>query len=88
MARSRIASAAAPALPFRHGNTCQAGGGVAEYLKPIGFWSYTRSDDTGARGRLGQLRLLLAHALQLRIGREPKVHIFQDVAAIPTVRTG
>jgi len=58
-------------------------GGVAEYLKPIGFWSYTSSDDTASGGRLSQLRLLLADALQLRIGRNPKVHIFQDVATIP-----
>jgi len=29
------------------------------------------------------LRLLLGHALQSRIGRAPKVHIFQDVAASP-----
>ncbi len=56
---------------------------MTEYLKPIGFWSHTSSDDMAARGRLSQLRLLLAHALQLRIGREPKVNIFQDVAAIP-----
>ena len=56
---------------------------MAEYLKLIGFWSYTSSDDTASGGRRRQLRLLLAAALQLRIGRNPKVHIFQDVAAIP-----
>jgi sulfatase modifying factor 1 len=52
-------------------------------LKPTGFWSYTSSDDTASRGRLSQLRRLLADELQLKIGRTPKVHIFQDVAAIP-----
>ncbi len=51
-------------------------------LKPTGFWSYAASDDASSRGRLGQLRTLLADALQSNIGR-PKVHIFQDVAAIP-----
>jgi F-box protein 11 len=56
---------------------------VADYLKPIGFWSYTSSDDIASGGRLSQLRLVLAQHLQLRIGREPKVYIFQDVAAIP-----
>jgi len=56
---------------------------VTEPLKPTGFWSYTSADDTASRGRLSQLRRLLADALQLRIGRTPKVHIFQDVAAIP-----
>jgi formylglycine-generating enzyme required for sulfatase activity len=56
---------------------------VADYLKPVGFWSYTSSDDIASGGRLSQLRLLLAQHLQLRIGRDPKVHIFQDVAAIP-----
>lgn len=51
-------------------------------LKPTGFWSYATSDDVSSRGRLGQLRTLLADALQSNIGR-PKVHVFQDVAAIP-----
>jgi hypothetical protein len=56
---------------------------VAEPLKPVGFWSYTSSDDEHSGGRLSALRLKLAGELQLRIGRQPKVHIFQDVAAIP-----
>jgi hypothetical protein len=56
---------------------------VTEPLKSTGFWSYTSSDDTVSRGRLSQLRRQLADALQLRIGRTPQVHIFQDVAAIP-----
>lgn len=56
---------------------------MADYLQPIGFWSDTSSDDVASGGRLNQLRLLLAQHLQLRIRREPKVHIFQDVAAIP-----
>jgi len=52
-------------------------------LSPTGFWSYTSSDDTSSRGRLSQLRRLLADELQLRLGRAQMVHIFQDVAAIP-----
>jgi formylglycine-generating enzyme required for sulfatase activity len=56
---------------------------VAEPLKPIGFWSYTSSDDTRSGGRLSQLRRLLADELQLLIGRRQQVHIWQDVAAIP-----
>jgi len=55
---------------------------VAGPLNPIGFWSYTSSDDTHSGGRLSQLRRLLADQLQLLIGRRLKVHIFQDVAAI------
>jgi len=56
---------------------------VAEPLKPIGFWSYTSSDDKSSRGRLSQLRRLLADELQLLIGRNQQVHVWQDVAAIP-----
>ena len=56
---------------------------MAEPLPPIGFWSYTSSDDQHSDGRLSQLRVLLARELQLLIGQRPKVHIFQDVAAIP-----
>jgi hypothetical protein len=52
-------------------------------LSPIGFWSYSNSDDDHSRGRLSQLRALLASELQQKIGRHPKVNIFQDVAAIP-----
>ncbi|MDX6655013.1 MAG: cobaltochelatase CobT, partial [Solirubrobacterales bacterium] len=55
---------------------------LAEPLRPIGFWSYTISDDASSRGRLSQLRRLLADELQLAIGRRRKVEIFQDVAAI------
>ena len=55
-------------------------------LTPTGFWSYTTSDETSARGRLSQLRALLAAELQQQIGRTPKVNIFQDVAAIPPGR--
>ena len=56
---------------------------MTDYLPPIGFWSYTSSDEDASGGRLSQLRALLAKELQLKVGREPKVHIFQDVAAIP-----
>lgn len=52
-------------------------------LKPIGFWSYCSTDDEYSRGRLSQLRAMLAAELQQRIGRSLKVNIFQDVAAIP-----
>jgi len=51
-------------------------------MTPIGFWSDATRDDSSSRGRLRQLRTLQADALQSNIGR-PKVHIFQDVAAIP-----
>jgi hypothetical protein len=57
--------------------------GVTEPLNLAGFWSYTSSDDTASHGRLSQLRRLLAAELQLKVGGTPKVHIFQDVAAIP-----
>jgi TIR domain len=56
---------------------------VTDYLKPTGFWSYTSSDDAASKGRLSKLRGLLADELQLKIGRAPKVNIFQDVVAIP-----
>jgi hypothetical protein len=56
---------------------------VAANLEPIGFWSYTSSGDTASRGHLSKLRRLLADDLQRLIGRDPTVHIFQDVAAIP-----
>ena len=52
-------------------------------LKPIGFWTYSSTDDEYSRGRLSQLRALLASELQQKIGRTLKVNIFQDVAAIP-----
>ncbi len=55
---------------------------MTDFLPPIGFWSYTSSDDTAARGRLSQLRRLLADELQLKIGKTPEVKIFQDVAMI------
>ena len=51
-------------------------------LKPTGFWSYTSIDDSASGGRLSQLRKLLADELQPHVGRA-RVHIFQDVAAIP-----
>ncbi len=52
-------------------------------LKPTGFWSYTSQDDSSSRGRLSQLRRVLADEVQQMVGRTPEVHIFQDVAAIP-----
>jgi TIR domain len=56
---------------------------VAELLKPIGFWSYARSDDAHSGGRLGELRRLLADELHLLIGPRQSVQIFVDVATIP-----
>jgi hypothetical protein len=52
-------------------------------LQPTGFWSYTSADDAASDGRLSQLRRLLANRLKLQAGRA-RVHIFQDVAAIPS----
>jgi hypothetical protein len=52
-------------------------------LKPTGFWSYSSTDDEHSRGRLSQLRALLTTELQQKVGRNQKVNIFQDVAAIP-----
>ena len=54
---------------------------MTAHLPPIGFWSYTSSDDAAANGRLSQLRVLLAKDLQLKVGRQ-QVKIFQDVATI------
>jgi formylglycine-generating enzyme required for sulfatase activity len=51
-------------------------------LEPIGFWSYTSSDDAASRGDLSHLRRLLRDDLQRLIGREPEVEIFQDATAI------
>ncbi len=51
-------------------------------LPPIGFWSYTSTDDSASQGRLSGLRVLLAAQLQQSVGKT-KVRIFQDVAAIP-----
>jgi hypothetical protein len=56
---------------------------VPEPLRPVGFWSYTSSDDRNSIGRLSQWRVLLTNALQLEIGQRPVVHIFQDASAIP-----
>jgi formylglycine-generating enzyme required for sulfatase activity len=55
---------------------------VIEPLKPIGFWSYTRSDDTRSGGRLNRLRRLLANELEGLIGGRPPVRLFQDIAGI------
>jgi len=52
-------------------------------LPPKGFWSYTTSDEKNSRGKLSQVRALLAAELQQHIGRIPEVRIFQDVSAIP-----
>jgi outer membrane protein OmpA-like peptidoglycan-associated protein len=54
-----------------------------ERIGPTGFWSYTSQDDTASRGRLSQLRRVLADEIQQMVGRAPPVHLFQDVASIP-----
>ena len=56
---------------------------MSDDLPPIGFWSYTTSDDTSSRGKLSQLRRLLADELQQKVGRRSKVLIWQDANAIP-----
>ena len=55
---------------------------VSDDLPPIGFWSYSREDDRRARGRLSQLRALLAEELENYYGRNSGVRLFQDVAAL------
>jgi formylglycine-generating enzyme required for sulfatase activity len=55
---------------------------MADRLEPTGFWSYSTTDDRSSGGRLSQLRVRLANALQLNVGRQP-VQIFQDINAIP-----
>ena len=51
-------------------------------LPPIGLWSYSQHDDRRARGRLSQLRALLAEELEARFGQLAGVRLFQDVPAI------
>ena len=55
---------------------------MAEPLPPIGFWSYTSSDDQHSDGRLSQLRAVLARELPLLVGQRPIVSIFQDKETI------
>ena len=75
----RYGTAPASVLPSRRGMA----GALSRPLKPTGFWSYSTSDDAHSGGRLSQLRLVLADALQQQIGREPRVQLFQDLATIP-----
>ena len=53
----------------------------ANVLKPVGFWSYARQDDSHSDGQLTQLRAIVGNAISLRLGDE--VRVFQDTAAIP-----
>jgi TIR domain len=53
----------------------------ADVLKPVGFWSYARQDDSHSDGQLTQLRAIVGNAISLRLGDEVK--LFQDTAAIP-----
>jgi hypothetical protein len=53
----------------------------ANVLKPVGFWSYARQDDSHSDGQLTQLRAIVGNAISLRVGDEVK--LFQDTAAIP-----
>ena len=55
-------------------------------LIPAGFWSYSISGDESWRGKLSQLRALLAGELQQQLGPALKVTIFEDVAGIPPGR--
>src|SRR5271168_748426 len=72
----------APVLSPPESKLSSPSGRGRSMLAPTGFWSYTTSDDKNSRGKLSQLRALLAAELQQHIGRAPEVHIFQDVAAI------
>jgi TIR domain len=51
-------------------------------LNPIGFWSYSRADDSLSRGRLSQLRTSVAAELQAQIGSRLEVSIFQDITTV------
>ncbi len=50
-------------------------------LRPVGFWSYARQDDSHSDGHLSQLRAIVGKAISLRVGEE--VRLFQDTEAIP-----
>jgi hypothetical protein len=50
-------------------------------LKPVGFWSYARQDDSHSDGQLTHLRAIVGKAIGLRIGEEVK--LFQDTETIP-----
>lgn len=52
-------------------------------LKPVGFWSYTRSTEAMSRGKLSEMRVRVAMELEVLIGRSAPVQIFQDAASIP-----
>jgi len=51
-------------------------------LKPIGFWSYSTSDDEHSGQRLSRLRARVAAEFQQLIGARPKVSSFQDKTTI------
>jgi len=55
------------------------------YFSPlIGFFSYSRDDDTGSKGALSALRDAIQWELSAQLGRAPKnFKIWQDKAAIP-----
>ncbi|GEM_PF-591354 len=55
---------------------------MAEPEGPVGFWSYTRSDDENSDRELTRIRLRLKRQLQLLVGR-PIVDILQDEEFIP-----
>jgi hypothetical protein len=49
----------------------------------IGFWSYTRADARSARGRLDDLRGLVADELRLLMGSRPGIELWHDTSSIP-----
>jgi hypothetical protein len=53
----------------------------ASMLRPVGFWSYTRRDDSDSDGQLSRLRLIVGKAISLRLGED--VRLFQDTEGIP-----
>ena len=50
-------------------------------LELVGFWSYTRQDDSHSDGQLSQLRAIVGKAIVLQYGVE--VTLWQDISAIP-----
>ena len=56
---------------------------MSDELPPIGFWSYSRDDDTDSFGWLKKTRVRLTARLRQKMGRR-ETRIWQDQEAIPT----
>lgn len=56
---------------------------MTDQLKPAGFWRCTGSDDAASRGRLAQVRLVLAAQQQANPGRPARVPRVGNVAGMP-----